>query len=414
MATSIAANAWVDPRAELDHDVEIGPFCTIGPDVKIGRGTRLLNNVTLMGRVTIGRDNQLYPNVVVGAEPQDIIIRAATLALKSAMATRCARESRSTGAAKRKTAITRLGDKNFLMGNSHVAHDCKLGSHIVIANGSLLAGHVHVHDHASISGGCAVHHFVTIGSYSFSGRFEPGAARCAPLHACGRNRRQAALHQHRGAEAEQFSRRNDRQLGGSPPLALSHESRPHPCSRNLAIQGSVDRRGRKSTRLCRWIRKKANMAGAGNFGGPHESFTISSCWSRPPRADSRSSGLCAPGIQLAAVVDPVGSCPQSRRRANSAPSPWPTTGNCLAGGRGDRSHADLQSLSGCQRAVAGRRACARRETDHHDRGRSRPTRETCQTSATGATGRPRRAFQPSLHLRFRKSSTIPSSSKPTA
>jgi len=53
------------------------------------------------------------------------------------------------------------------MGSVHVAHDCKLGSHIVIANGTMLAGHVHVHDHASMSGGCAVHHFVTIGSYSF-------------------------------------------------------------------------------------------------------------------------------------------------------------------------------------------------------------------------------------------------------
>ena len=72
MATSIAANAWVDPRAEIDEEVEIGPFCMIGPTCAIGRGTRLLNNVTLMGNVTLGCDNVLFPNVVIGADPQDI------------------------------------------------------------------------------------------------------------------------------------------------------------------------------------------------------------------------------------------------------------------------------------------------------------------------------------------------------
>src|SRR4029079_15005775 len=65
--------------------------------------------------------------------------------------------------------ITRLGDKNFLMACCHIAHDCKLGDHIIIANGTLLGGHVHVDDYASLSGGVAVHHFTTIGSYSFTG-----------------------------------------------------------------------------------------------------------------------------------------------------------------------------------------------------------------------------------------------------
>jgi len=167
MATSIAANAWVDPRAELDHEVEIGPFCTIGPGVKIGRGTRLLNSVTLMGRVTIGRDNQLYPNVVVGAEPQDIAYQGGDTCVEIGDGNTLREGVTVNRGSEKEDGITRLGDKNFLMGNSHVAHDCKLGSHIVIANGSLLAGHVHVHDHASISGGCAVHHFVTVGSYSF-------------------------------------------------------------------------------------------------------------------------------------------------------------------------------------------------------------------------------------------------------
>jgi UDP-N-acetylglucosamine acyltransferase len=70
-------------------------------------------------------------------------------------------------ASEKEDGVTRIGSHNFLMGNCHVAHDCKLGDHILIANGSLLAGHVHVHDHAAISGGCGIHQFVTVGSYSF-------------------------------------------------------------------------------------------------------------------------------------------------------------------------------------------------------------------------------------------------------
>jgi UDP-N-acetylglucosamine acyltransferase len=93
MATSIAANAWVDPRAEIDEEVVIGPFCTIGAGAKIGRGTRLLNNVTIMGHVTLGRDNLLFPNVVIGADPQDVSYRGSdtSVAIGDGTATRCAR-----------------------------------------------------------------------------------------------------------------------------------------------------------------------------------------------------------------------------------------------------------------------------------------------------------------------------------
>ena len=167
MATSIAANAWVDPRAEIDHEVEIGPFCMIGPGAKIGRGTKLLNNVTLMGDVTLGRNNILYPNVVVGAEPQDISFQGSNTRVEIGDGNTLREGVTVNRASEKEDGITRLGNDNFLMGNVHVAHDCKLGNQIVIANGSMLAGHVHVHDHASISGGCGIHHFVTIGSYSF-------------------------------------------------------------------------------------------------------------------------------------------------------------------------------------------------------------------------------------------------------
>ncbi len=167
MATSIAANAWVDPRAEIDDDVEIGPFCMVGAGARIGRGTRLLNHVTLMGRVTLGVDNVLFPNVVIGADPQDISYQGSETCVEIGDGNTFREGVTVNRASEKEDGVTRIGSHNFLMGNCHVAHDCKLGDHILIANGSLLAGHVHVHDHAAISGGCGIHQFVTIGGYCF-------------------------------------------------------------------------------------------------------------------------------------------------------------------------------------------------------------------------------------------------------
>ena len=167
MATSIAANSWIDPRAEIDKDVEIGPFCTIEAGAKIGRGSRLCNHVTLMGNVTIGNDNLLYPNVVIGAEPQDVSYRGADTCVEIGDGNTIREGVTINRATEKEDGITRIGNHNLLMACSHVAHDCKLGNHIIIANGVLLAGHVHVADHASISGCCGIHHYVSIGSYSF-------------------------------------------------------------------------------------------------------------------------------------------------------------------------------------------------------------------------------------------------------
>lgn len=169
MATSIASNAWVDPRAQIDEDVEIGPFCVVGPDVTIESGTRLLNSVTLMGAVSIGRDNTIYPNCVIGGEPQDISYAGTKTRVEIGDGNLLREGVTINRASEKEDGVTRLGDHNFLMANSHVAHDCKLGDHIILANGALLGGHVHVHSHASLSGGVAVHHYTTIGSFSFIG-----------------------------------------------------------------------------------------------------------------------------------------------------------------------------------------------------------------------------------------------------
>ena len=167
MATQVAKNAVVDAQAEIDTHVEIGPFCVVGPNVRIASGTRLENHVTLMGHVSLGRDNHLYPGVVVGAPPQDLSYKEEVTQVVIGDSNVIREGVTINRASAKEEGITRIGDRCYLMAASHVAHDCRVGNRVVLANGTLLGGHVHVNDEASISGGVGVHHFTTIGSFSF-------------------------------------------------------------------------------------------------------------------------------------------------------------------------------------------------------------------------------------------------------
>lgn len=170
---------------------------------RIGRGTRLHNNVTPTRNVTSGPTTSCLPNVVIGAEPQDYSYRGSDTAVVIGDGNTFREGVTVNRGSEKEDGVTRIGDNNFLMGNCHVAYYCKLGNNILIANGSLLAGHVHIHDHASISGGVAVHQFVTIGSYSFIS--QPRIARRAAVHVGRGNSRPPALHQHRRAQANDFT-----------------------------------------------------------------------------------------------------------------------------------------------------------------------------------------------------------------
>ncbi len=167
MPTHISKYVDIDPSAQIGDDVHIGPFCVIGPHVKIGDGTRLENNVTLTGRVTIGEQNHLFPGVVIGAHPQDVSYRGTDTQVIIGSHNIIRESVTINRASEKEDGTTRIGCYNFLMACSHVAHDCKLGDHIIMANGTLLGGHVHIYDHATLSGGIGVHHFTTIGRYAF-------------------------------------------------------------------------------------------------------------------------------------------------------------------------------------------------------------------------------------------------------
>lgn len=167
MSLRIAPTAIVDPSAELDADVEIGHYCVIGPKVTIGRGTRLENNVTITGRTTLGRFNHVFPYAVVGQEPQDISYRGSDTRVIIGDFNVLRESVTVNRGTEKEDGITSIGDRCYLMAGCHVAHDCKLGSRIIMANGTLLGGHVHIHDDATLSGSIGIHHFTTIGSFSF-------------------------------------------------------------------------------------------------------------------------------------------------------------------------------------------------------------------------------------------------------
>ena len=169
MAPMIAETASVDPRAEIAEGVEIGPYCVVGPDVRIGEGTRLIAHVCLLGVVDLGRHNLINPFAVIGGDPQDFSYNGAPTRVEIGDHNIIRENVTINRATEKEDGITRLGSHCFLMAGAHVAHDCKLGDRITIANGTMLGGHVHVESHASISGGVAVHHYATIGGYSFVG-----------------------------------------------------------------------------------------------------------------------------------------------------------------------------------------------------------------------------------------------------
>lgn len=169
MSVNIAPTAAVDPRAKIDSDVQIGHFCVIGPDVTIARGTRLENNVTLMGHVDIGEDNHIFPNVVLGAHPQDLSYRNSPTRVEIGNSNTIREGVTINRGSEKEDGITRLGNQCYLMANVHIAHDCKVGDRVIMANNVMLGGHVHIHNDVTISGGVGIHHFASIGSFAFVG-----------------------------------------------------------------------------------------------------------------------------------------------------------------------------------------------------------------------------------------------------
>lgn len=162
---SIHSTAVVDPRAEIDTDVEIGPYVVIEGPVKIKRRTRILAQAYVTGWTEIGEDNEIHPGAILGGAPQDRAYQGQESYLRIGnhnVIREHAQVHRGTVA----HSSTIIGNHNFLMATSHVGHNCTLADNVVLANGALLGGYVDVGNNVFISGNCVVHQFIRIGDYA--------------------------------------------------------------------------------------------------------------------------------------------------------------------------------------------------------------------------------------------------------
>jgi UDP-N-acetylglucosamine acyltransferase len=164
----IHETALVDPAAQLAGDVEVGAFSIIGPDVTIGAGSRIGPHVVVTGRTTIGENTRIFQFSSIGEEPQDKKYAGEDTELiigdNNTIRELCT-FSRGTVQGGGKTII---GNDNWIMACVHIAHDCILGDHIIMANNASLAGHVTVGDWAILSGYALIHQFCTVGEHSFT------------------------------------------------------------------------------------------------------------------------------------------------------------------------------------------------------------------------------------------------------
>jgi UDP-N-acetylglucosamine acyltransferase len=164
----IHPGAFVDERAELGAAVTVGPGAVIGPDVRVGDGTTIGSHALLAGRTTIGRECRIHHGAVLGSPPQDLKYRDEKTFLVIGDHTEI-REYVTANVATEEGATTRIGDRCLLMAYAHVAHNCEIGNHVVVANAVQFAGYVTVGDWAIVGGGTLVHQFVRIGRHAMAG-----------------------------------------------------------------------------------------------------------------------------------------------------------------------------------------------------------------------------------------------------
>ncbi|HEX9047648.1 MAG TPA: acyl-ACP--UDP-N-acetylglucosamine O-acyltransferase [Verrucomicrobiae bacterium] len=159
----IHPTAIVHPRAKLDPTVQVGPYAVIDADVELGADCRVGPHVYITGVTKIGRGNRFHAGCVIGDAPQDLKYKDEPTCVQIGD-NNVFREHVTVHRATKPEEATVIGSNNFFMANAHIAHNCVIGHHVILANGALLGGHATVHDRAFISGNCLVHQFCRVGT----------------------------------------------------------------------------------------------------------------------------------------------------------------------------------------------------------------------------------------------------------
>jgi UDP-N-acetylglucosamine acyltransferase len=165
MPTRIHPSAVVEPGARLGADVEIGAFAFVGADVALGDGTRLHHHASVEGFTSLGAACEVFPYACIGGKTQDLKYKGGRPGLRAGDRN-VFREYVTVHAATNDGGFTVLGSDNTVLAYSHIAHDCVLGSHIVMSNAISMAGHVTVEDHVVIGGAAGIHQFCRIGAHA--------------------------------------------------------------------------------------------------------------------------------------------------------------------------------------------------------------------------------------------------------
>ncbi len=171
MTTTIHPTAIVDPAAELGDGVVVGPYAVVGAGVQIGDETEIGAHAIVQGVTTMGRGNRVFPHAAVGFDPQDLKYRGE----ESLLVIGDRNQFREFSTVNRGTefggGVTRIGDDNLFMTQTHVGHDSEVGSRTVFTNGGTLAGHVEVEDDATIGAFSSVHQFCRVGRHAYIGGY---------------------------------------------------------------------------------------------------------------------------------------------------------------------------------------------------------------------------------------------------
>jgi len=169
MKAKIHPTAVVEPGAELEASVEIGPYCIVRKGVSIGKRTRLLSHSVIEGSTSIGEDCVIHPFATIGLPPQDLKYKdektKLVLGNHNIIREYVSIHRASVGG----DGSTVVGNNNFIMAYVHIAHDCKIGSNIIMANSVMLGGHVVIEDHVVIGGIAGIHQFTRVGKYVMVG-----------------------------------------------------------------------------------------------------------------------------------------------------------------------------------------------------------------------------------------------------
>jgi UDP-N-acetylglucosamine acyltransferase len=168
MATRVHPTAIIEPGAELGEGVVVGPYAYVGADVRLGAGTMLHHHACVEGRTELGRENEIFPFALIGSKTHDLKFRGGRPGLRAGDHN-VFREYSTVHLATNDGEFTVLGDHNVLLAYSHIAHDCRVGSHLVMSSHAAFGGHVVVGDHVVIGWNAGVHQFCRLGAHSMAG-----------------------------------------------------------------------------------------------------------------------------------------------------------------------------------------------------------------------------------------------------